>query len=216
MNQKKTDKDLFFSTLSKIIIQLEQSEHNNSYSQFWLQEFKNLQGNAKSVWSNGSNTRESINERDRQMAENLLWLIQQKFKNEKIIVWAANYHIAKNDNQVSKQKYYNHEEKDLMGEILNPVLGDEMVNIGFTSSSGQYTDVTYKNTIRDISVSDGSIEGLLSKTKYDYGFINFKDNHLKIEEPFAMSAFAHFELQGKWNHVFDGILYIRQMTPSEF
>ena len=150
------------------------------------------------------------------MADNLLWLIQQKFKDERIIVWAANYHIAKNDMHISKQKYYNHEDHDLMGEILHPLLLDKMVNIGFTSSSGQYTDVAYKNTLRDIKVSANSIEGLLNRTKYDYGFINFKDNRLETVEPFNMSAFSHFELQGKWNHVFDGLLYIRQMTPSEF
>jgi erythromycin esterase len=211
---KKSDKDIFFKTLDKILTQLEMTGHSDS--QFWLQELKNLKGNANSVWNDKDNRRESVNQRDRQMADNLLWLVQQKFKNEKIIVWAANYHIAKNDNQVVKQKYYDHEEHETMGEILAPLLGDKMVNIGFTSSSGQYTDVTYKNTKRDIKVSPNSLEGLLDNTQYHYGFINFKKHQLDNIEPFTMSPFAHFELQGKWNHVFDGVFYIRRMTPSEF
>lgn len=211
---KNSDKDLFFTTLDKIRIQLELTGHSNV--QFWLQELKSLKGNAKSVWAAKSNIRESINQRDRQMADNLLWLIQHKFKNKKIIVWAANYHIAKNDSYIPKQKYYNHEDKVLMGEILNPVLGDTLFNLGFTSSAGQYTDVTYKNTIRDIKVSPSSLEGLLSKTNYEYGLVNFKSNRHEAIEPFNMSAFDHYEAKGNWTQIFDGILYIRKMTPSEF
>lgn len=211
---KNTDKDLFFASIEKMLLQFDQS--GPSINQFWLQELNSLRGNAKSVWADKSKIRESISQRDRQMADNLLWLIQHKYKDEKIIVWAANYHIAKSDNYIPKQKYYNHEDKVLMGEILNPVLGDKMFNIGFTSSSGQYTDMTYQKTIRDIKVSPSSLESLLSRTKYEYGFVNFKSNRQWTIIPFNMSAFSHFELKGNWTHVFDGVFYIREMTPSEF
>ena len=31
------------------------------------------------------------------MGNNLLWLIQEKYPDKKIIVWAANFHITKNN-----------------------------------------------------------------------------------------------------------------------
>src|SRR5690606_39210806 len=37
-------------------------------------------------------------QRDSMMAENIIWLLNNKFKNEKVIIWAANSHIGKDGN----------------------------------------------------------------------------------------------------------------------
>ena len=59
------------------------------------------------------------NIRDSQMAENLLWLSNNEFKNQKIIVWAASFHIVKDIMKIEDyQKYVNTFEKEELCEIL--------------------------------------------------------------------------------------------------
>ena len=206
--------NLFFDVLDELLILLESKADSNL--QFWIQELNNLNGNAKSVWSNISNKVESSNARDKQMAENLIWLVKNKFSNEKIIVWSANYHIAKNDNQISKQEYYNPVEYTPMGEFLYTSLNKEIVNIGFTTNSGKFTDIAFNDIVRDISIDSDSFEDYLSKSTYNFGFVNFRDSKFCAIERFNMNAFGHYQLSGRWYNVFDGIIYIKEMSPSEF
>jgi erythromycin esterase len=210
----KLEMNSFFEILDELLFLFEGKADSNL--QFWIQELKSLKANAKSVWSDISNRIESSNLRDKQMAANLMWLLETKFRNEKVIVWSANYHIAKNDNQISKQEYYNHQEYTPMGEFLFASLNKNIVNIAFTTNSGKFTDTTFNDIVRDISIDSDSFEDYLSKSAYNFGFINFRDSKLCTIEPFKMNAFGHYQLSGRWYNVFDGVLYIKEMSPSEF
>jgi erythromycin esterase len=65
-------------------------------------------------------------QRDKYMAENLLWIKKQNPKS-KIIVWAHNGHIKKTGN--------------VMGKHLSDSLGNDYSTIGFTFNKGSYTAV---------------------------------------------------------------------------
>jgi erythromycin esterase len=72
--------------------------------------------------------------RDKQMAANFLWLYRHKFPGEKIIIWAHNYHIARDAYNAFPAKYGRHHS---MGSELAKVLKDSMYVLGFTSFSGK-------------------------------------------------------------------------------
>ena len=74
--------------------------------------------------------------RDRQMAANLTWLANEKFKNEKIIVWAHNAHIGKNRIEAAEDK---DNQLFMMGDFLfsDPLMAKQMYIAGFTSFSGR-------------------------------------------------------------------------------
>lgn len=63
--------------------------------------------------------------RDAMMAENLLWLLEQKGDEAKIFVSAANSHVGEIPNR--------------MGEALKSALGKEYVTLGMTTTRGKYT-----------------------------------------------------------------------------
>lgn len=66
--------------------------------------------------------------RDAAMAENIIWLAENMYPQQKIIVIAHNYHIARSNE-------YEH----VMGNILSNKYGKEMYAIGFFAGSGTYT-----------------------------------------------------------------------------
>lgn len=65
---------------------------------FWHQKLKSLRGFVLNAWDSlGSN-----NHRDVQMADNMMWLINQKFNGRKLIFWGSNSHIFKNFRQIGR------------------------------------------------------------------------------------------------------------------
>lgn len=67
--------------------------------------------------------RAGILERDRAMAENVCWLIEEGFPGQKIVLWAHNGHIGTDMGSSEKS----------MGSHLRGRYGDQMVVIGFVT-----------------------------------------------------------------------------------
>ena len=70
--------------------------------------------------------RESYNARDKYMAENVSWILNQAGPNAKIVLWAHNGHVGKGPPGSS------------MGTYLEEKYGDQMVVFGFTFYSGSF------------------------------------------------------------------------------
>ena len=74
--------------------------------------------------------------RDKQMADNLFWLINNKFRNEKIIISTSTYHISKNlDGIKEKNKFYS--AGIPMGQYLYESYKDDIFNISFIIEKGK-------------------------------------------------------------------------------
>lgn len=151
--------------------------------------------------------------RDRQMFENLLWLLTHKYPNEKMIVWAHNAHIAK---RIIDKK----EPADTM---LGHLLGDTTVNpnkyyaIGFTSyeATSSWTTRPDLFTIAE-SPSKKSFETHIP-AKWDYAFTDWHNwnNHHKQNLSFYMKgslqANQHRNAYYPWQKAFNGIFFIRKI-----
>ena len=86
-----------------------------SENDFWLLVIDNLIQQVAGVKLKFDTGKEAVNERDIQMAKNLKWLIENKFKDQKIIVWAASEHIARS---LKNLKYSPMKNAITMGEQL--------------------------------------------------------------------------------------------------
>ena len=158
-----------------------------------------------------SDTFASIGARDSQMARNLKWLAKVKFPGEKIIVWAANGHIAKYESAPGKDvrmgKYF----------TSDTLLKRESYILGFTSYGGRAGRLGWRKfSIR--KPKDNSVENWIDKN-YRYAFLDFKTfNELfpGFSRPFYLKALNHQTFfKYDWTKVFDGIFYIRDMYPCE-
>lgn len=107
-------------------------------------------------------------ERDSNMAYNLEYLHKNVYPNEKIIVWAHNYHIRYNS-AVVKNTFI--PGANTMGYYLHKDLADELYTVGLFTYKGQ---VALNNrTAVDVTKETGeNIEAILYYSGYFYAFVD--------------------------------------------
>jgi erythromycin esterase len=199
------------AVLSEMKTQLSAKPGNQE--SYWVLIIENLiQFNKELATKNGI---ESNNARDKQMALNLQWLLNNKFRNKKIIVWAHNVHIMKNVENFSDAKY----RSTRMGSYFLKLSGlsNQTYVLGFTSSKG----VAGRIGLPQYKVSNGeskSIDGVLLDLNYKFAFLDFNKFNSKYPDyglPFLMKGYSHAYSKEKWNLAFNGIFYIRDMYPCK-
>ncbi len=189
-------------------------ESNN----FWALMIDNLIATTTQMRYTQTDHYKSYNARDIQMANNLKWLSTVKFPNDKIIVWAHNYHISKfggnyPQNVLNKANSMGTEFTKDSSQNKNTYI------IGFTSykgTAGRLTTTPY--TIQQPAAN--SIENWFDSS-LNYGFIDFKkfnNLHPNNAVEFKMKAsIAGFNKNhnAQWTHIFDGVFYIKNMYPCK-
>ncbi len=192
----------------------QQVGEKQSKDDFWTVITDNLiQVNAQ-FQANKQGRRTAENIRDFQMAQNLKWLSQVKYPNEKIIVWAANAHVAKYADSSGKK---NQNKIVRMGHFftMDSLLMRQTYIIGFTSykgTAGRLGGQTFK--IREPK-KDG-FENWINHS-YNYAFVDFKaynNLHPGQSQMFYLKGLGHQSFfKYDWTQVFDGVFYIRDMYP---
>ncbi len=215
-NPSAMEKEAFANHLDTLIAALDAYPEQKTL-QFWRQELKGLRALGLGWWQKDAHTRKnwwsSGNLRDQQMAETIVWLQQNKFKGEKMIVWAANYHISRLvSTEVKKDKYFQNDNAIPMGEVLHQQLGNCIYAIGMCSFSGERTLVEHNFEKVNIKPrSAGSYEAYLHAKKYPYAFTDFRGNQQSVN--FKLAGLSHYQLTGNWTKVFDGLFFIDNMQP---
>lgn len=157
-----------------------------------------------------------FNERDVQMAKNLQWLAKVKYPSEKIIVWAANGHISKNQYDVEPPEFRHQS----LGAFFTKQLGfaGQTFVIGFSSFEGTAGRTTKEIKYQLPAREDKSFERWISQAGRDYAFVNFRGfniNNPRYSRRFTMSASNHLQQKGAWHKAYDGVFFIRMMYACE-
>ncbi|AYQ31549.1 erythromycin esterase family protein [Runella sp. SP2] len=153
--------------------------------------------------------------RDRQMFNNLMWLLEHKYPNQKVIVWAHNAHIMKSINELNDNR------NNLV--MTGHYLGDKTMNpypyysIGFTSyyATSKWA-ATIQYPIHAQKPKKNSFETWINK-KWEFAFVDWSEfNKLKLnQKTFSMKGSfensQHMNLNYQWNKIFDGIVFIRNI-----
>jgi erythromycin esterase len=154
--------------------------------------------------------------RDQQMADNLSWLLKEKYAGEKVIVWAHSAHIAKYPFNASLEQIG---KAAMMGNFLaaDSSIRAQSYVVGVTSFSGVSE---WANTTRyDIKINEPAYDGFERwiPSKYPFAFTDFT-NWIKgggnIDQKFKMkgSIYSHHQnVNLTWLRVFDGMLFVRNM-----
>ncbi|MFZ1717364.1 MAG: erythromycin esterase family protein [Saprospiraceae bacterium] len=150
--------------------------------------------------------------RDLAMAENIKWLKEYIFKNEKLIVVAHNFHVARDNPN-----------EQVMGAILAQAYSTLMYTVGVFAGTGEYADNTGNrikmappdSTTLDIKHVIGSLPGFV-------GFLDvpkIKDEtndwlyrNITINDSFIDLAGSNSMVLAKQ---FDGLLFIKMISMPE-
>lgn len=160
-----------------------------------------------------SGSKEGLNIRDQQMAHNLAWLAKVKFPDQKIIVWAANFHISGYGDPANSRKPVT------MGKYLeqDSILSPQVYCIGFTSYDGTWARIGQQTATVEKPRKGESIEGWFNEAM-EYSFIDFHQYNLQnpgSKKDFFLKGFGHKNYWQPWNRVFDGVFFIRHMYPCQ-
>lgn len=153
--------------------------------------------------------------RDRQMAQNLIWLADVRYPREKIIVWAASAHTARMADNFPRWT------------TTAPTLGGEFMgdssrlrlsySIGFVSREGRAGRLGPKPTYELAKTRGDGFEHWMPDS-LAYGFVDLKPYTLAnpaAAEQFYLTGLGHLDVMGIWNRVFDGVIYIKEMYPCK-
>lgn len=212
----KEDQITFFQNMDEIISKM----ISQSYDPRVIQITKNVKSFAKNSWNLDGYSLTDVDryyEREFQMADNLIWLSEVMYPNEKIIVRMHNGHAAKNidlfkgtipDSLIKK--------KMNTGSLLDKHFGNSSFHIATTYYSGSYCKWDYKEKMIP-SPKSNSIESKLHKKGYHYAFVK-----PKAKRKFYMfhSEFNSWvedgAIKAPFGRIFDGIIFIDHVyLPKE-
>lgn len=177
------------------------NKEDSLYSRY----FKNIETLYSYSWKydRGEDIRFHI--RDSAMAENLIWLKENKYKNRKVIIWAANLHTSY-DNKSYSPKLGNFMS---MGEYVKKKYGKQCYSISFTSFSNannlSNSEKLYNNK---------SVEYLLHQLNSPFLYFDFNeiDSTSFLQNDIVMNCNQRLSLNARWSKITDGVFYIDKMT----
>ncbi len=154
-----------------------------------------------------------VNLRDRQMADNLMWLAKQAYPTRKIIVWAATSHVIRNRGSAVVEK----DPMIPMGDWIDKSMGSDVYTLGFTAYSGRWGTITMAQAT-DLKAADpNSLEHLLFKTGFEFAWVDFRNlaaDAVWLREPVSSRTIGYEPRTADWTRVMDGMFFIREMFPS--
>lgn len=156
--------------------------------------------------------------RDRQMAENLLWLANERYPDRKIIVWSATLHAARMPEPPPFLRDRAASAFPSMGQRIGEVFGSQSYVIGVTSYRGSARAF---GRLREIVVDqhpEPEFEELMAAAGFDYGFLDL--SRPAAEESWAGGEFlarpmAHTTYPAVWSDVLDALVFVREQEPRQ-
>ena len=220
--------EVFKWELQSLIDKLEQNKRRNEYFSFWHQNVKSLKNSLDFVWyfKNFSELKlvTHLNElyslRDKYNAENLIWLLENKFKGRKVIVWAATAHLAYDLEDVRvrglKSTILNFKDFYSTGHWLKKQYQDKIYSIGFTGYSIQKKKQNGKKLKYLRNGSKRNIEYSFHQLNRQYTFLDLSQKRLPewlISE--MMSGLMGYRKEiSIIPNTLDGIFYIDEIERA--
>jgi erythromycin esterase len=164
--------------------------------------------------------------RDADMADRVLWMSNNIYKDRKIILWGASAHFMRNskgflsrDGRAAKWNYYQ------MGDYIAKELKKDYYVVAFTSFGGTRGDIYPDKKMNDEYGSlenvqekaAGSFEQVAHQFGKPYLFVDLRslpENHW-LRKPAVAYAFGNTKDETDWSTMIDGFFFIDTMEPDK-
>ncbi len=188
---------------------------------FWRQQLRSLKAYASysipesSVLSFLSGN--SLNARDAQMADNLIWLTQRRYPGRKIIVWAASFHIMRNAAEIEvPDKSVNYSTIIPMGHVVAQKLGDDVFTVGFTAGGGR-AGAWFRPPFEIASPPAGTLEDLCLRAHLENAVLSLRDTSPEAKwlfEKIYSRPLGYSWMRSRWDRHFDAMIFQKDMVPA--
>ncbi len=150
------------------------------------------------------------NVRDIRMAENLKYLINERYKSEKFIIWAHTLHVL----DLPESRKDGHTWKNMAQYFFDDSLMKAKSHIIiFTSRKGHFAMI--EDPVLEIKkCKKKSFEDFVPQS-VKLGFIDFEkyNNNVNYPDNFLFRGILHDCYEMKFKGAFDGLIYIKTMYP---
>lgn len=203
------DKKTFFAVINEL--REEMGKVESTSAGFWLHIVEGLKNQADQFWHGGKSYHRSP-----QMGDNVVWMANALYPNEKIIVWAHSIHLAKNG--------YNRIEN--AGKRIHTAFGEDVYLAHITGHHGDYLEAGTLKKLPYTLGQIGDLEASLNKTGLDIGFIhlnkslfNFASDDITaaavVRDSREAGIFDPIPLH-QWRDAWDGVFFIKEMTAANY
>jgi len=156
--------------------------------------------------------------RDRQMAENLMWLVNRYYKGRKVIVWAHTLHVMRNPQHTLAGRSYG---GFSMGQGIWEALGEESFVVGFTSYAGTAHRAQQPEEQQQSIAPDQhpafEFEELMDAAGHNLAWLNLRRARSTGEwlgGSFLARPILHTTERAPWSVILDALFFIRTQEPS--
>ena len=162
--------------------------------------------------------------RDRQMAENLIWLADTYYRGHKIIVWTHTIHAIRSAaiHHVVNPHMFGREPEFTMGHGVWEALGEESFAIGFTSYTGTAYWVTQPEEQQQHIVADQhpgfEFEELMDAAGHELAWVNLREAREAgqwLGRAFLARPVYFKPTRAPWSELLDAFFFIRTQEPSK-
>ena len=194
---------------------------------FWIRLLAGLRDLAVSSWATNWNAPlldDVVNYpvRDRVMGEHLAWLARERYPRRKIIAWMASGHAARHLDRIGTSR------PDLAriytvwqpaGAVAHALLGDEVYTVGVVAHHGRQKFAILQGEPKELAPPvDGSLEDRFHRAGFELAFLDLRHTRGQpswLLGPLLARPMGYEVLNARWREVFDGMLFIDAMEPSE-
>lgn len=177
----------------------------------WNKYFENIETFAKIKWGKREG---SFALRDRQMFDNLKYWLDQHDQ-EKIIVWAANAHIIRNDKWLegrdSNETIVGIEK---LGDHIFTHYPNEAYSIAFGARSGKTLNFYNKKEKKLSRVKPSGLEEKLKQFDFAFAPLACVEDYFTLSKYDSHLIYANVRCTGKWSEHYDAVLFINDMKAS--
>ena len=221
--QPEVSKDAFLETLTELQSSVAELDMTKSSvdSRFWLQNLESIKDHCSRAWNEkkqpSSSRLANVEDRDKQMADNLNWMLNTQYPKRKVIVWAASFHIARQLDKVRvPDGSANYRKLKQMGQHVFEAQGNKVFTVGFTTQAGK-AGVWFRKQFSLAEAPEGTLESLINATGVENGWLNFrgtKESAPWLHEQLYARPLGYTWMTSKWPEQFDAMVFNREMRPS--
>lgn len=213
---EKSNFDKTLKSLTDVIAQSGSSE--NGDAKFWKQNLASIQAYADYTWVEDQDAPQpGIMKRDAQMARNLIWMHQKQFPKQKIIVWAASFHIMRNPAGIEvPDGSIDYSEMVQMGHSVAKSLGNKVFTVGFTASDGA-AGAYFRPAFGLAKPPTGTLEDIFVQADIANGWLSLNPEHKDgawLNEELFSRPLGYKWMKANWGQHFDAMIFNREMKPS--
>jgi erythromycin esterase-like protein len=221
----------YLLALTKLENEISMSTHVGDKLQkgFWIQELHSLRTTSNQMWRSSQAKGDAAQwdigeEREGQGAENMLWLANERYRGHKIIVWAATFHIFRNEglepSQCADAKDVGFCQHVSMGQRVREKLGRGVYTIGFTAYGGNTGFVvdgkpaeSWTGPLKKDQDPSIEMEELLNAADFNYAFLDLaspRKGSEWLKTPIRSRLMGNAAALRKWPDALDAIFFIRE------